>query len=170
MHPERLIIDINVVYKYISDNFYFDYKTLQVNLTELFKKIVTNELKMMIFSSIGICHTFRCSTIPNCKIEVLRKQKKINRPNIQACSYHPTPFCHRPNMRMVDSLSIQNKKGLGRNSQNYIYCCKSINICNISNLAARVCCKILRKKHFVRPCERFCMALDQMLVSKEIYF
>ena len=29
MHPERLIMDINIVYNYISDHFYFAYKAVQ---------------------------------------------------------------------------------------------------------------------------------------------
>ena len=31
MHPERLIMEINIVYNYISDNFYFDHKAVQSN-------------------------------------------------------------------------------------------------------------------------------------------
>ena len=36
MYPERLIIDIYVVQNDISGNFYFDYKVVQSNQTELF--------------------------------------------------------------------------------------------------------------------------------------
>ena len=36
MHPERLIMKINLVWNYISDNFHFDHITLRSNPTELF--------------------------------------------------------------------------------------------------------------------------------------
>ena len=36
MNPERLIMKINIVKNYISDNFYFDHKAVRSNLTELF--------------------------------------------------------------------------------------------------------------------------------------
>ena len=36
MHSERLIIEINIVRTYISDNIQFDHKTVRLNLTELF--------------------------------------------------------------------------------------------------------------------------------------
>ena len=36
MHPGRLIMGINVVLNDISENFYFDHKAVQSNLTELF--------------------------------------------------------------------------------------------------------------------------------------
>ena len=36
IHPGRLIMNINVVQNDISDNFYFDHKAVQSNLTELF--------------------------------------------------------------------------------------------------------------------------------------
>ena len=32
MHPERLIMEINLVQNYISDNFHFDHKVVQSNL------------------------------------------------------------------------------------------------------------------------------------------
>ena len=35
MHPARLIMEINIVQNGISDNFYFDNKAVQSNLTEL---------------------------------------------------------------------------------------------------------------------------------------
>ena len=36
MHPERLILKINVVQNYIFDSFYCDHKAVRSNLTELF--------------------------------------------------------------------------------------------------------------------------------------
>ena len=50
MHPERLIMDINVVQNDISDNFNSDYKAVQTNLTELFFLNLMNKLKIMIFN------------------------------------------------------------------------------------------------------------------------
>ena len=53
MHPGRLIIEINVKND-ISDDFYFDYKAVQSNLT---KKIISNlrhKLKIMIFNIMTI--------------------------------------------------------------------------------------------------------------------
>ena len=51
MHPERLIMKINVVQNNISDNFYFDDKAVRSNLTELFFKTLMNKLKITIFNS-----------------------------------------------------------------------------------------------------------------------
>ena len=51
MHLGRLIMDINVVYNNISDNFYSDYKAVQSNLTVYFDCTSTN-CKNLKFSSV----------------------------------------------------------------------------------------------------------------------
>ena len=51
MHPGRLIMQINVVQNYISDNFYFDHKIVRTNLTEIFFLTHTNKLKITISNS-----------------------------------------------------------------------------------------------------------------------
>ena len=45
MHHGRFIIEINVVQNDISDNFYFDHKAVQSNLTELFFLNLMNKFK-----------------------------------------------------------------------------------------------------------------------------
>ena len=45
MHPGTLIIEINVVQYDISDNFYFNHKAVESNLTELFFLNLMNILK-----------------------------------------------------------------------------------------------------------------------------
>ena len=41
VHPGRLIMVINIIKNYISDNFYSDYKAVRSNLTVLFLKILS---------------------------------------------------------------------------------------------------------------------------------
>ena len=45
MHPGRLMIEINVVQNDIFDNFDFDHKAVQSNLTELLFLNLMNKLK-----------------------------------------------------------------------------------------------------------------------------
>ena len=57
MHPERLSMEISLVQNYIYDNFYFDHKAAQSNLTELFflnlsKKTGGGHLEILTFSVI----------------------------------------------------------------------------------------------------------------------
>ena len=42
MHPGRFIMKINIVYNYISDNFYFDYKAVQFDYKVLFSILGEN--------------------------------------------------------------------------------------------------------------------------------
>ena len=53
MHRGRLIIEINVVKNYISDNFYFDHKVVLSNLMKLFFLNLMNTLKIMIYPLFG---------------------------------------------------------------------------------------------------------------------
>ena len=48
-----------------------------------------NKLRIMISILWQFCRTFRWSTIPNCKIEVLRKQKNLT--NLISQHVHSTP-------------------------------------------------------------------------------
>ena len=91
-------MNFTIAYNNISDNFYFDYKAVQSNPTELFFLNFMNVLKISIFNSMTIL------TIPNCKIEVLRKQIKLTDQISNNVHTTPPPFSHRSISSSVATL------------------------------------------------------------------
>ena len=52
MHPREFIMELKVVHNVVSDNFYFDYKAVRLNLTELFFQSLLNKLKLKLLRAI----------------------------------------------------------------------------------------------------------------------
>ena len=71
------MIEIRVVRNVISKNFYSNHEAAQLNQTELFFLNLMNKLKIMIFNFMAILPHFQMLHLPNCKVEVLRRQKQL---------------------------------------------------------------------------------------------
>ena len=52
VYPRELIMKVKVVHNVVSDNFYFDYKAVRLNLTELFFQSLLNKLKLKLLRAI----------------------------------------------------------------------------------------------------------------------
>ena len=59
MYPRELIMKFKVIYKVVSDNFYFDHNAVQSNLTVLLFLNPMNKLKIMVFNFMAILLHFQ---------------------------------------------------------------------------------------------------------------